>query len=84
MEGNEEEGARHFLVVPTGQDWALGTNNNSYKKQTGNVTRTQKALHCECDQMLEQVLQRHHGVSNHVDTQNLSLNLQNIFLYNLA
>lgn len=41
-------------------------------------------LYNECDQMLEQVLQRHHRISYLIDTQNLSLNLQNIFLCNLA
>lgn len=84
MEGNEEEGARHFLVVPTDRigHWAQITTATKNKQEMS--PECKKPLHCECDQMLEQVLQRHHGVSNHVDTQNLSLNLQNIFLYNLA
>lgn len=41
-------------------------------------------LYCECDQVLEQVLQRHQRISNYIDAQNLSLNLENIFLYDLA
>lgn len=69
-EGNEEEGAKQ-LVEASGflpwQDWAEIITAIKNKQEMSPENR-KTLFYCECDQVLEQVLQRHQGVSNHIDT----------------